>query len=184
MSPSPYVVVPTAPPTRITLLDATGAPAVRWTLQTVEREGRALRWKPEGQGRQLGSATGFLRTWKHRGFRQELGLRWGYGLTSTREAWTGAAWAAGVVRPTAEAHSEILGWAAPLQVSVEPFLGTAMPTFTAQAYEQGPSLQDTKGVAHPRLELVLQAVQLVNQVLFTQALGWGLGPFGLLPWGD
>ena len=179
-------VVPTAPPTRITLLDSTGAPAVRWTLQTVTREGRALRWKPEGQLRPLGSGTGFRRAWAQRGFRQELGLKWDFGLTSTREAWSGTAWAPGVVRPTAEAHSEILGWAAPLQVQVEPFLGTAMAAFTAQAYEQGPSLQDTKGIAHPRLELVLQAVQLVTQVLFQQTtnLGWGLGPFGLLPWGD
>lgn len=179
-------VVPTAPPTRITLLDAAGAPAVRWTLQPVEREGRALRWKPEGQLHQLGSGTGFRRSWAHRGFRQELGLRWGYGLTSTREAWSAGSWAAGVVRPTAEAHSEILGWAAPLQVQVEPFLGTSMPTFAAKAFEAGPSLQDTKGVAHPRLELVLQGVQLVSQILFQQVanLGWGLGPFGLLPWGD
>jgi len=181
-----YTVIPTAPPTRITLLDANGTPAVRWTLQTVEREGRRLRWRPEGQLHTLGSATAHRRAWAHRGFRQELGLRWGHGLQSTREAWAGADWAAPELRLTAEAHSEILGWAAPLEVSVEPFLGTAMPTFKAKAFEEGPSLQDTKGFAHPHLELVLAATALVNKVVFEQAAvtgGWGIGPWGLLPWG-
>lgn len=181
-----FTVVPTAPPTRITLLDASGAPAVRWTLQPVERDGRRLRWKPEGQLHILGSATGHRRAWLHRGFRQELGLRWGYGLTSTREAWASGAWGAATERLTVEAHSEILGWAAPLEVQVEPFLGTAMPAFKAKALEEGPSLKDTKGVAHPRLELVLQGTALVNRVVFEQAAGggWGLGPWGLLAWGS
>lgn len=175
----------TAPPTRITLLDATGAPAVRWTLQPVEREGRRLRWKPEGKLTEMGSATGFRRAWSHRGFRQELGLRWSYGLMSTRETWTAGAWGPAIERRTADAHSEILSWAAPLEVQVEPFLGVSQaPAFTARSFEEGPSLQDTKGVAHPRLELVLASTVLVSGVVLGQVLGWGLGPFSLLPWGD
>ena len=179
-----FTIVSTAPATRVTLLDGTGAPAVRWTLQAPEREGRRLLWTPEGQLHQLGGATHHRRVWTHRGFRMGLGLRWGYGLTSIREAWTGSAWGAATTRPTAEAHSEILGWAAPLEVSVEPFVGTPMPTFKAQATEAGVSLRDTKGVAHPSLELVLAAVALVRGVTFQKSAGgWGLGPWGLMPWG-
>jgi hypothetical protein len=176
-----------APTTRITLLDAAGVGQVRWTLQVPEREGRRVRWVPEGMLRQLGSATGFLRRWIHRGFRLELSLRWGYGLTSTRETWTGAAWTGATVRPTAEAHSEILGWSERLPVQVEPYTGEVDAVFQAKAAEKGPSLQDTKGIAHPRLELILAAVVLVAGLTFPGTapnLGWGLGPWGTLPWGD
>ncbi len=179
-----YTVTATAPPTRITLLDGAGGAAVRWTLQAPEREGRSLRWKPEGVLRTLGSGQTWRRIWRHRGFRQELGIRWSHGLISLRETWTGATWSTGEVRPTAEAHSEILDWAARLPVQVEPFLGTSISQFQAQVTEKGPSLQDTKGVAHPRLELVLAATALVSGVFIQRALGWGIGPWGLLPWGD
>lgn len=177
-----------APSTRITLLDATGAPAVRWTLQVPERAGRTVRWVPEGMLRQMGSASNFLRRWIHRGFRLEVSLRWGYGLTSTRETWSGTAWTGAATRPTAEAHSEILDWSERLPVQVEPYTGEGAAVFTATAAEKGPSLQDTKGVAHPRLELVLAAVVLVSGITFPPphggALGWGIGPWGQLPWGD
>ena len=179
-----YTVLDTAPPTRISLLDEVGVAQVRWTLQAPEREGRSLRWLPEGVLRQLGSAMGWRRIWEHHGFRQELGVKWGYGLTSSREAWTGSAWGAAVQRPTAEAHSEILDWSASLPVLVEPFVGQPMPNFQAQSYEKGPSLADTKGIAHPSLELVLTAVTLGYGVTFAQGLGWGLGPWGLLAWSD
>jgi hypothetical protein len=179
-----------APTTRITLLDAAGVGQVRWTLQVPEREGRLVRWVPEGMLRQLGSATGFLRRWIHRGFRLELSLRWGYGLTSTRETWDGTAWTGATVRPTAEAHSEILDWSARLPVQVEPYTGEVDAVFQAIATEKGPSLQDTKGIAHPRLELILAAVVLVGGLTFPpphpdpSGLGWGLGPWGTLSWGD
>ena len=179
------------PDSRITLLDASGTPAIRWTLQVPEREGRLLRWVPEGVLRQLGSATGFLRRWIHHGFRLELDLKWGYGLTSTRETWSGTAWTGAAPRPTAEAHSEILDWSARYAVMVEPYTGETEAVFQAIATEKGPSLQDTKGVAHPRLELVLAAVVLVGTLTFPPphpepgaALGWGIGPWGALPWGD
>ena len=172
------------PPTRVTLLDASGAPVVRWTLQAVSREGRALRWAPEGVLRQLGGGAASVRRWAHRGFRLELGLLWSHGLTSWREEMAGSTWSTPAELPTATAHSEILGWSAELDLTVEPFVGTPMPSFTARAFEQGPSLADTKGVAHPALSLALQAVALVNGIFFQQALGWGIGPFGILPWGD
>ena len=175
---------PTAPPTRVTLLDAAGAAVARWTLQPPGREGREIRFKPEGVLRTLGSGAAWRREWAHQGFREEIALRWGYGLTSTREAWTGSAWAPALVRPTAEAHSEILAWSDECPVQVEPFQGTKVPSFKAQAYEKGPSLRDTKGVAHPSLELALRATGLVAQIRFTKPAGWGLGPWGLLPWGD
>ncbi|WP_257311100.1 hypothetical protein [Geothrix fuzhouensis] len=179
-----YTVVNTAPPTRISLLDAAGVAQVRWTLQAPEREGRTLRWIPDGVMQTLGSARNWRRIWQHRGFRQELAVKWGYGLTSTREAWVSGAWSAPVERPTAEAHSEILAWSAKLPCRVEPFMGQPMPTFQAQSYEKGPSLADTKGVAHPRLELVLAGMALVNGVRFEKSSGgWGLGPWGLMPWG-
>ncbi len=176
---------------RITLLDASGAPVVRWTLEAPERAGRMLRWIPEGILHQLGSATRFLRSWTHHGFRLQLSLKWGYGLTSTRETWNGTAWSGATLRPTAEAHSEILEWSERLPVEVEPYTGEVEAVFQARAAEKGPSLQDTKGIAHPRLELVLTAVLLVTTATFPPphpepgaALGWGLGPWGLLPWGD
>ncbi|MDR3684783.1 MAG: hypothetical protein P4L11_13730 [Geothrix sp.] len=179
-----YTVVNTAPATRISLLDGAGVAQVRWTLQAPEREGRSLRWIPDGILAPLGSATGWRRSWEHRGFRLELGLKWGYGLTSFREAWTGSAWGAPVELPTATAHSEILDWSARYPVQVEPFLGQPMPSFQAQSYEKGPSLADTKGIAHPSLELVLTAIVLLSTVTLRQSLGWGIGPWGLLPWGD
>ena len=117
-----------APPTRVTLLDASGAPAVRWTLQAVSREGRAVRWLPEGVLRQLGSGAASVRRWVHRGLRLELGLQWSHGLTSWREEMTGSAWSTPAELPTATAHSEILGWSAELDLSVEPFLGTEFPS--------------------------------------------------------
>ena len=177
-------VLDTRPATRITLLDAAGQGQIRWTLQAPEREGREIRFKPEGTLRTLGGATGWRRVWAHLGFRQELAVRWGYGLTSTRETWTGTAWSAPLERPTAEAHSEILDWSERWPVSVEPFLGQPMPTFEAQGVEAGVSLRDTKGVAHPSLELVLASVVLSTSIMLTDELGWGLGPFGLLAWGD
>lgn len=180
-----------APSTRVTLLDATGVPAIRWTLQVPERAGRTLSWVPEGMLRNLGSASNFLRHWIHRGFRLEISLKWSYGLTSIRETWDGTAWIGAAQRPTAEAHSEILDWSARLPVQVEPYTGESQAIFQAIATEKGPSLQDTKGIAHARLELVLAAVVLVSSITFPPphpepgaSLGWGLGPWGQLPWGD
>ena len=46
------------------------------------------------------------------------------------------------------------------------------------------SLRDTKGLAHPSLELDLVAVGLVQGVTFRALLGWGIGPWSFLPWGD
>jgi hypothetical protein len=177
-------IFPTAPPTRITLLDEDGNPTARWTLQGSEREGREIRFKPEGVLQQLGSGTAWKRRWKQQGFRLELAIKWAVGLTSLREAWVGSAWGAAAELTTAEAHCEILEWAAQHQVQVEPFLGSPMPSFYAMATERGPALRDTKGVVHPSLELGLQARTLASQINFTQALGWGIGPFGLLAWGD
>lgn len=179
-----YTILDTAPATRITLLDAAGQGQVRWTLQAPAREGREVRLKPEGSLHPLGSGADRKRRWIHNGFRQELAIKWAYGLTSTREEWTGNAWAAPVERPTAEAHCEILDWSAQLAVQVEPFLGQPMPAFKAQGTENGPSLRDTKGVAHPALELALVAVVLSMGVQIVQGLGWGIGPWGLLAWGD
>lgn len=179
-----YTVLNTRPATRITLLDAAGQGQVRWTLQASAREGREVRFKPEGTLHLLGSGADRRRRWIHNGFRQELAIKWAYGLTSTRETWTGMAWSAPVERPTAEAHGEILDWSEQWPVQVEPFLGQPMPAFTAQGTERGPSLADTKGVAHPALELALVAVALSVDIQIVQGLGWGLGPFGLLAWGD
>lgn len=179
-----YTVVNTAPATRVTLLDDAGQGQVRWTLQAPAREGREVRFKLEGSLRPLGSGAAWRRVWAHKGIRQELAIKWGYGLTSFREAWTGTAWSAPVERPTAEAHTEILGWSAARPVQVEPFLGQPMPAFRAQPQEHGPSLRDTKGVAHPALELALVAVALSREILLTKGRGgWGLGPWGLMPWG-
>lgn len=181
-----YTVVNTIPPTRVTLLDDAGQGQVRWTLQAPEREGREVRFRPEGVLRTLGGATGWRRSWSHLGFRQELALKWAFGLTSTRETWTGADWSAPVERPTAEAHAEILAWSAERPVSVEPFLGQPTPAFKAQGTEHGPSLRDTKGVAHPALELALQAVVLSSGIVLVQSAtsgGYGLGPYGLMGWG-
>lgn len=179
-----YTVLNTAPATRITLLDATGQGQVRWTLQAPDREGRSVRLKPEGTLHPLGSGADRKRRWIHNGFRQELAIRWAYGLTSTREIWTGTTWSSSVERPTAEAHCEILDWSERWPVQVEPFLGQPMPAFTAQGTEKGVSLADTKGVAHPSLELALVAVVLSAGIQIVQGLGWGIGPWGLLAWGD
>ena len=181
-----YTVLNTAPAMRITLLDAAGQGQVRWTLQASDREGRTVRLKPEGTLHPLGSGADRKRRWIHNGFRQELAIKWAYGLTSTRETWTGTAWSAPVERPTAEAHCEILDWSEQFPVQVEPFLGQPMPAFKAQGTERGPSLRDTKGVAHPALELALVAVVLSTRIVLiqtTQGGGWGLGPWGLMGWG-
>ncbi len=172
------------PPTRVTLLDASGAPVVRWTLQAVSREGRALRWAPEGVLRQLGGGAASVRRWAHRGFRLELGLLWSHGLTSWREEMAGSTWSTPAELPTATAHSEILGWSETADLTVEPFVSTDFPSFIARAFEQGVSLQDTRGVAHPTLELDLVGVTLVQGITFRAALGWGIGPWSFLPWGD
>ena len=180
-----YTILNTAPATRVTLLDAAGQGQVRWTLQAPAREGREVRFRPEGTLRILGSGAAWRRIWQPKGIRQELAIKWGYGLTSTRETWTGTAWSAPSTRPTAEAHTEILDWSASLPVQVEPFLGQPMPAFQAQATEHGPSLRDTKGVAHPSLELALVAVALSSSIRFAKSVGgWGIGPWGLLAWGD
>jgi hypothetical protein len=176
----------TSPPTRVTLQDDAGNGLVRWTLQLPTREGRELRFLPEGQLRPLGSGTAWKRQWIFEGFRQELGLTWSAGMQSSREAWVSGAWGTPETCPTATAHSEILDWAAQHPCLVEPFLGQPCPSFKAQAFEKGPALRDTKGIVHPNLELALRAVQLARSIVLIQSanLGWGLGPWGLLAWGD
>ena len=179
-----FTVVNTRPATRVTLLDDAGQGQVRWTLQAPVREGREIRFRPEGTLRPLGGATGWRRAWAHLGFRQELAIKWSFGLTSTRETWAGTTWSAPIERPTAEAHCEILDWSAKQPVQVEPFLGQPMPSFKAQGTENGPSLRDTKGVAHPALELALVAVALSSSIMLKKATGgYGLGPWGLMGWG-
>lgn len=177
------LVLETSRPVRVTLLDASGANVARWTLQVEEREGRGMRWTPEGQLHTLGSGAGHVRAWQHRGWRRELSLRWGAGLTSRRETWDGSAWGTPVALPTAQAHTEILGWRAGA-LQVEPFADGEFGAFEAQAWERGPSLQDTKGVVHPALELVLTARDLSTEIAFLGIEGgYGWTSYGCYGWG-
>ena len=134
----------------------------------------------------LGCGTDWARRWVHRGFRLELGIRWNYGITSTRETWSGGSWTSPAALPTAQAHSEILDWSERNSVKVEPLAGQPMPVWVAQAFEVGLSLRDTRGIAHPGLELALVSRRLVRNVSLIQASssGWGIGPWGLMPWGE
>lgn len=183
--PVTLTAIDTVPPTRITLLDDAGASVARWTLQDPDREARVIRWRPEGRLALLGSGRGFERRWVHRGFRLEISLNWTAGITSSREAFAGGAWGPREELTTAQAHCEILGWAAAYRVRVEPFVGQPMPAFLAIATEEGPSLEDTAGVVHRDLALNLQGRHLVRGVTIVRTIngGWGIGPWGLMPWG-
>ncbi len=166
--------------TRITL------PGVaRWTLGRESVEGRRLGWKPQGEMRKLGSGTSFSRSWAHRGFLMTLDILWSVGLTSSREAWTGSAWGASTELPTAQAYSEIIEQSAKTPASVEAYLGSPLPSFQARGFEKGIALQDIKGIAHTRLQLGLEAVDLVDTISFepTGNPGWGVMAWGTDAWG-
>lgn len=174
----------TARPTVVTLKTAAGDPYARWTLQGEEREGRIFRWAPEGQLRQLGSGEGHRRRWIHRGWRRELVIRWGGALESRREAWASGAWGAAEILTTAEAAAEIHNAA---QVEVEPLSGSEFGSYLAQTFEHELPLRDLKGVVHTKVELVLRALDLVEEIRFVQPSGlsgWGWTAWGLGPWGS
>jgi len=176
-----------APSTRVTSLDATGAAVCRWTLQPTIKEGRSVSWVPEGTLAVLGSASSRQRSWAHKGFRQELSLRWAAGTTSLVETWTGSSWSSPVTITTAQAHADILQAAAHTNVLVEPFLGSTIPSFAALVTERGPSLSDNRGAIHSQLQLVLSGLGLVDGItlaVLSTLAGWGIGPWCTNPWGS
>jgi hypothetical protein len=145
--------------------------------------GREIRIVPEGVAATLGSGTDWRRKWVHKGFRTELGLKWSVGLVSSKEIYSGGLWGAPEELPTATAHSEIIDAATNNPVYVEPFVGERMPAFYANASEQGVTLRDTKGIAHPDLGIALRAVTLASSIVLSAGTGgWGLGGWGLLGW--
>lgn len=182
-----YTIVPALQPTRITILDGS-TPLARWTLQSPDRAGRSLRWIPDGKLAELGSGAGFARLWAHRGFRLELSIKWGAGLMSSRETWTGSSWSDPETLPTAQAHCEILDWAARFPMQVEPWAGDMTALFVAAAFERGPSLEDTRGVVHSDLELVLQGTSFADALTIPATLdpdaltGWSYGPWSYYTW--
>lgn len=167
-------------PLQVILADSQGVPVIRWTLQGVGKDGRTLSWVPEGSLRVLGSGAAYHRKWFHRGFRRRVSLQWNYGVESLRETYSGGAWVGGQVMLTAEAHAEILEWASLYTVTV---ITAVSPPFAAKAYEQGLSLTDTLGIAHPSLVLVLDAVILDEWTRPLPSMGWGIGEWGTAPWG-
>lgn len=166
----------------VTLVQA-GVEAVRWTLQTPDKEGKTFSWVPEGIETELGSGAGFARSYTHRGFRRRLELSWEYGTTSMREEFSGT-WGAAVSHPTAAAVSEILQWGAMGDLKVTAAEGMGLPDFYARAIEQEVALKDIKGVAHSGLALVLDAVTLIPNIRLDATLGWGDNAWGNAPWGS
>ncbi len=147
--------------TRVTLYEVDGiTPLYRITLQREAPEGLTLKFTHEGVLHPMGSGAGWAKHWVHRGHRAQLSIKWNYGVRSDRETWTGSEWGAPSKILTALAVSIILTHAFPVPCKVEPRPDTdwsfmAQPD-PAKAFE----LKDTKGVAHPGLELVLIASTL------------------------
>jgi len=183
-----YTVFPVTTPTLITLVDPSGMPFARWTLQGSAPEGRILRWKAEGNLHMAGSALDFARSWHHRGFRLEMVIRWNVGVQCLRQDWTGSAWGDPEPLPTALAHSQILRWAARATVVVQPFQGDDSFIFNAHAPGDGPSLRDLAGVAHTHLEMTLEAVSLASAPEVPGTIdpeartGWSYGAWGYYTW--
>jgi len=143
---------------RITLYAADGTtPLYRITLQREAREGLTLKFVPEIVSHKMGSGADWANHLTYRGHRPQLDVKWKYGVRSDRQAWTGSAWGAPTKILTATAISIIQAYAFQAPCNVEPHFDKAW-SFMAQpdpgkAFE----LRDTKGVAHPGLELVLIA---------------------------
>ena len=173
------------PSTRITSFNAAGVAVSRWTMGPTDDEGRVLSWVPEGNLATLGAATGFRRAWSHRGFRKTLSMQWSVGLTVDREDWNGTDWISAGLMTTAQAHCDILDAGFKTSVLVEPFLGTTVESFMAMSSEEGPRLQDTKGMVHRNLALVLSSTTPSVSVSIADIMGagFGLGPFGTDPFG-
>ena len=140
-------------------------------------------WKgiPVGpEGHDLGCGTGWARRWV-RGFRLELGIRWGYGITSTRETWSGGSWTSPAALPTARAHSEI--WTGRAQWREGGAAGgtAACRCGVAQAFEVGLSLRDTRGSrilgwnSHWCPGGLVRNVSLIQAPLPPE---WGISPWG------
>lgn len=183
-----YTALPVTTPTLITLVDASGMPFARWTLQGSAPEGRILRWKAEGNIHMAGSAMDFARSWHHRGFRLEMVIRWNVGVQSFRQDWTGTAWGDPEPLPTALAHSQILRWAARATVVVQPFEGDDSFIFNANATGDGLSLRDIGAVAHTHLEMMLEAVSLADAPAVPGTIdpeartGWSYGAWSYYTW--
>lgn len=144
--------------TRITLYDTDGTtPLKRITLQKEMRDGLVLAWKPEGVATRLGSGASWANNWTHHGFRASLAIKWDFGMNSSVETWTGAAWGTAAEVLTPIALSQIFNKALLAPCLVEPHTDKAY-SFLAQP-DPGKAfvLRDVKGVAHSGLELDLVA---------------------------
>lgn len=148
---------------RITLYDVDGTtPLYRITLQREAPEGLKLQFTHEGVTHHMGSGAGWANHLTHRGHRAQLSVKWNYGVRCDREAWTGSAWGAPSKVLTATAISIILTHAFQTPCKVEPRIDTAWNFLAQPDPAKAFELRDTKGVAHPGLELVLIAVTLAS----------------------
>jgi hypothetical protein len=147
--------------TRITLYAADGVtPNFRVTLQKEVREGLTLSWPPEGVSHDLGSGADWAKHRTHRGFRPRLEIGWDFGLNSSIEAWTGAAWGAAAAVLTPIALAKVYTWGMQNPCLVEPHLDKAYSFLAQPDPEQAFELRDIRGVAHTGLALTLIATLL------------------------
>ncbi|WP_306600764.1 hypothetical protein [Geothrix sp. 21YS21S-2] len=115
----------------------------------------------------------------------ELNLAWDTGLTSFREAWTDGAWGPQVELPTLDAVGEIVNGSEIYPVVVEPILGLTVLTFSAQAFDFTHGIQDTRGIVHRGIQLILQATSSAGGASAdpnSYPTGWSYGQWSYYTW--
>jgi hypothetical protein len=173
--------------TRLTLYGLQEKPLARWTLQEPDTGGRGLSFDPQAKYT-VGAKPLRRRVLQFQGWRMTLTLTWSLGLVSLGETWDGTAWSAPRLAPTALAVSQAIQASRVCPILVEPFLADPWPSFRGVATSDL-VLADIKGIAHAGLSLALEAeVALPTIPINTwgqeDSLGWGLGPWRFLKWGD
>jgi len=140
--------------TRI-VLNSGGIPAFRITLQKESTEGLVLSFKPEGAAGQLGSGAAWAKTWAHHGFRPTLAIKWGVGIKSTIETYSGGSYGAPTQILTADALTRILSYGFKEPMLVQPHLDNAFSFLAQPDPGVALNLKDNKGAYHTSLETTL-----------------------------
>lgn len=161
--------------TRITLYAADGiTPTKRYTLQKEDPEGLELSFPREGTTHNLGSGASYARQRNFHGYRPTLKCKWGVAIDPVHqqagkvvtllETWTGSAWGASAQVNTAAALADIDDSSCKTPCLVEPHLDKAF-SFQAQPPDGHIfALKDLRSVVHTKLDLALEATQLITSM--------------------